>query len=246
MIRGILFDLYGTLFVYGDMKKAWADWLNCFHSSMHDCGLKISKDEFSKECDRFFSREEPAFSDTGLSVLEKRIKRLSLDFSLSVSNDDVRSIANLIVGKWQEQISLDADAISTIQHLKKSRIVGLVSNFDHPPHVRKSLSKYDLDSLFDTIVISGEIGVKKPDPRIFEPALAEVGLNATEVAYVGDTREDILAARAANMIPILIKRNGKVTNSTALDYSVEQYKNAWEDEVDLAVSSLSELIMILN
>jgi FMN phosphatase YigB (HAD superfamily) len=28
-IRGVFFDLYGTLLRYGDMKSAWADWLRC-------------------------------------------------------------------------------------------------------------------------------------------------------------------------------------------------------------------------
>ena len=62
MIRGVFFDLYGTLFVYGDMKKAWADWLHQFYISLDDLGLTLSEDEFAKECERLFWKAEPALS----------------------------------------------------------------------------------------------------------------------------------------------------------------------------------------
>lgn len=65
-MRGVLFDLYGTLLVYGDMKKAWADWLHHFYVSLCNLGLTLSEEEFSKECERLFWKAEPALSATGL------------------------------------------------------------------------------------------------------------------------------------------------------------------------------------
>jgi hypothetical protein len=53
MIRGIFFDLYGSLFVYGDMKKAWVGWLHHFHLSLKTHGLLLYKESLFKECDRF-------------------------------------------------------------------------------------------------------------------------------------------------------------------------------------------------
>ncbi len=247
MIRGVFFDLFGTLFIYGDMKKAWADWLHYFHSSMQDCGLAMSKNEFSIACDRFFGKEEPISNDTDMTVFEKRINALGFDLNINLSKVNVSSIANLIVDKWQEQISLDADAIPTIQQLKKDKVIGLVSNFDHPPHVYRCLSKYDMSDLFDTITVSGEIGVKKPDPEIFNPALAETGMDPSEVVYVGDTEEDIAAARAANMKPIFIQRQDAGTDQTALDFLTENRKQARDGNRDAnPISSLPELITLVG
>ena len=41
--------------------------------------------------------------------------------------------------------------------------------------------------MFDTVVISGEVGVKKPDPAIFRIALDQTGLQPQDVAFVGDS-----------------------------------------------------------
>jgi len=65
--------------------------------------------------------------------------------------------------------------------------------------------------------LCGEVGVKKPDPNIFKPALSSTGLTPSEVAYVGDTDEDVEAVNAAGMMPILIKRRDKDTDENYLD-----------------------------
>ena len=151
-----------THFVYGDMKKAWADWLHNFHESLQAYGLSLSKEDFSKECDRFFGKDEPISSEENLTVFERCIKSLCSALELEICNEDIKAIADFIAGKWQEQIELDQDAIPALTKLKEVKILGLVSNFDHPPHVRKYLSHYGLDNFFSTVIISGDVGLKKP------------------------------------------------------------------------------------
>ncbi len=56
---------------------------------------------------------------------------------------------------------------------------------------------------FDTISWSEEMGVEKPDPRIFELALERIGATPAEAVYVGDSFEaDVLGAAGAGIIPI--------------------------------------------
>ena len=53
---------------------------------------------------------------------------------------------------------------------------------------------------FPTIVVSGEIGVEKPDPRAFWIACEKTGFSPEETVYVGDyDRNDIAGARSAGM-----------------------------------------------
>ena len=69
--RGIFFDLYGTLLVYGNMKQAWSDWLAAFYGSLKKRGLNIAQEIFAQKCDGFFSSAEPVAAGNKLTALER-------------------------------------------------------------------------------------------------------------------------------------------------------------------------------
>ncbi|GAA0948679.1 HAD family phosphatase [Nonomuraea longicatena] len=53
----------------------------------------------------------------------------------------------------------------------------------------------DWDEVFDAVVISGEVGMRKPEPRIFQHALDLVGLPGERCVFVDDIEANIVAAR---------------------------------------------------
>ena len=70
---------------------------------------------------------------------------------------------------------------------------------------RKIMESVGLADMLDFVIDSGEVGVEKPDPRIFRIALDQAGVRADEVMYVGDLYSvDVLGARAAGLDPILL------------------------------------------
>lgn len=77
--------------------------------------------------------------------------------------------------------------------------LALVSN-GASKHQREKLDSSGLGDLFEAVVISGEVGVRKPDPAIFQLALEQLGVSASEALSVGDDPErDVEAARAAGL-----------------------------------------------
>ena len=82
-----------------------------------------------------------------------------------------------------------------------------VSNWDVSlPDV---LARCGLDGALDGVVTSAEVGARKPDPAIFEPALRLADCSADESVYVGDTPdEDLEGGRAAGIRTLLIDRGG--------------------------------------
>lgn len=58
------------------------------------------------------------------------------------------------------------------------------------------------DGMFDVVVISGEVGMRKPDPEIFEFTLQELGLPARECAFVDDLLPNVRAASALGLVGI--------------------------------------------
>jgi putative hydrolase of the HAD superfamily len=86
-------------------------------------------------------------------------------------------------------------------------MVGVISNSDGT--VRRTLEAHGLAAQVDFVIDSSEVGVEKPDPRIFALGLARAGVAASEAAYVGDLYSvDVLGARAAGLAAVLIDPRG--------------------------------------
>jgi putative hydrolase of the HAD superfamily len=249
-IQGIFFDLYGTLLVYGDMKQAWNDWLAAFYHLLTAQGLNISKASFSQTCDGFFSAPPPAGKDDHLTELEGRIQRLCAAFDHQPDMASLRDIADRIAAAWQSHIFIDPEAMPVLTHLRRrNKTVGLVSNFDHPPHVRRILSENGWATVFDTIVISSEVGVKKPDPAIFALALQRTGISAADAIYVGDTHDDVAGAIAAGIQPIFITRTDKPTDASALDFQyadqqTDDFQNGFSKNAVTIIRNLQEVLTL--
>ncbi len=82
-----------------------------------------------------------------------------------------------------------------------------VSNWDCS--LGEVLDRCGLASQLDGAVSSAEAGAGKPDPAIFEAALALAGCSADEAVHVGDTREeDVDGAEAAGIRALLLDRDG--------------------------------------
>jgi len=86
--------------------------------------------------------------------------------------------------------------------------LGIVSNFE--AWLEDLLGRLDVRDLFPVRVISGRVGMEKPDPRIYLLALSRAGVEATEAAYVGDNPEfDVVPTAALGMTPVLIDRRDR-------------------------------------
>ena len=103
---------------------------------------------------------------------------------------------------YLETIAIDPDFTASVSWLKDHYRLGLISN-DLREWSAYLRLKYGLDELFETIVISGEVGQKKPEERLFTIALETLGLDAAECVYVDDRRKNLDAAAALGFTPIL-------------------------------------------
>ncbi|MER7078450.1 HAD family hydrolase [Saccharopolyspora kobensis] len=80
---------------------------------------------------------------------------------------------------------------------------------------RKKIAAVGLADAFDVLVISGEVGVAKPDPQIFETACEALGLRPGEVAHVGDRLDtDALGAARAGLHGIWLNRGHRAPATT--------------------------------
>jgi FMN phosphatase YigB (HAD superfamily) len=64
--------------------------------------------------------------------------------------------------------------------------IGLCSNFSHSPTAMRVLERTGLREYFDAIVVSDQLGIRKPRPEIFEAVLEALDVAPEETLHVGD------------------------------------------------------------
>jgi epoxide hydrolase-like predicted phosphatase len=104
-----------------------------------------------------------------------------------------------LVGKMFADLAIYEDSMTSLvtrAHAAGGR-TGLLSNSwgnDYP--------RDGWDEMFDVVVISGEVGMRKPEPRIFEHTLELIGLAPGECVFVDDMRSNVEAAAALGMVGV--------------------------------------------
>lgn len=134
---------------------------------------------------------------------------------------------------WLAHLRLYPEVLEVIRALKGRYQLGVISNGPSDLQRRK-LKLFDLEKEFHPIVISGELGIAKPRPEIFQHALAQVGLAPEEALYVGDSPVyDIPGAQGAGMWAAWVNRNGLPVDNL-------------ERKPDYVIHDLRELVMCLE
>jgi len=102
------------------------------------------------------------------------------------------------------------DVVPALEELRARGFrLGVISNWAH--WLESRLEELNLKRLFDTLVISGTVGLEKPDPAIFTLALERSGVTAARSVHVGDSVEcDYRPAAALGFTAVLIDRRGKL------------------------------------
>lgn len=94
----------------------------------------------------------------------------------------------------------DGAMVAAVGRAKRSGIrTGLISNSWGP-------DRYDRESfpeLFDGVVISGEVGLRKPEPEIFRVGAERIALSPEQCVFVDDLRENCAGAEAVGMTAVL-------------------------------------------
>lgn len=205
-MRGYCFDLYGTLLEYGDMAVAWRDWRGALLAVLRQHGYGGDAAAVEAACDGFFGRRLESAPAGGLTVYERRLARLYRELGVAVDRRRLAAATAATIPVWQRHLTLDPTAPVVLTELAQSARLALVTNFDHPGHVRRVLADTGLERFFDVVVISAEVGIDKPDPAIFDLPLEVFGLSPCETCHVGDDAVDVLAAVAAGLEAVRIVR----------------------------------------
>lgn len=114
--------------------------------------------------------------------------------------------------------TLDLDLINFLRSLRPKYRTGLLSNAWSD--MREYLISQKIDDAFDQLIISAEVGIMKPDARIYQLALEKLGVTPDQAVFVDDSIVNIEGARAVGMYAIQFTRP---------DQTVEELKKLLND-----------------
>ncbi|MEY7848253.1 HAD family hydrolase [Natrarchaeobius sp. A-rgal3] len=118
------------------------------------------------------------------------------------------------------------DAIRVVERVAATNPTGVLTN-GAGDQQRAKLERHELADLVESVIVSGDVGVGKPNRRIFERAMA--ALPGDDQVYVGDSyEEDIVGARSAGFRPIYVVDDPGGRNEA--------------DAADAVVSSVGDLL----
>ncbi len=119
------------------------------------------------------------------------------DFRMAVANDP---------GTSRYVVMLHEAVVDRIRDLRRAGYrTGLITNNDRHRFLAEA-PDVPLDELFDVVVFSSDLGVGKPDARIFRHALAQLGVEAEAAIFLDDTPRNVDAALGLGMQGAVIDR----------------------------------------
>ena len=213
-IKAVFFDIYGTIADFFPPKE------EIQINVTEKFNITLVKDKILdayKLANNFLVKQNSIFPIRKMNDEEKlnffsEYEKIIIDNS--GSNVDVGLAKNIWVEitKQKYDLKIFPDLIQCINDLRDmGLILGLISNINMSG--KKIAEKLGLSSYFNYVFTSEDLGCEKPNKMIFEKSLDIAKLSPSEVVFIGDQVEsDILGAKNANILPILLDRHNNYEN----------------------------------
>ena len=237
-LRAILFDLGDTLIDFEPMDTRAVFRMGAGSTYEFLLQRGYSMPPFEEYCRRQHSAVKWAYFWAKFKRKEFNSKHLLGEFcaklGANLSVDELNQLAWLWYEPLTRHSSTEPETLDVLGELRNSGLkIGLVSNTFIAPEIHdRHLDMLNLLELISVRVYSSEVGHRKPDPRIFQVALDQLNVTASETIFVGDLiKTDIVGARRLGMKTVLKQPWGSARS---------------HQKADIVIRSISELPMALK
>jgi putative hydrolase of the HAD superfamily len=183
----VIFDLYGTLADVHVDEKSPAFWA-AVSAEVFDGRSSVAGEQLESAYCRLLNwhgkRSEDGF------LLDTVFAQLLGEFGVEPTPDNLQRLADAFRKHSIVYLARKDYASALLDTVRSSGYrIGLISNTE------ELLTRYDLrvlglEDVFDHAILSSELGVKKPNRKIFEEMLGRLEVHPSEAAYVGDNFDD--------------------------------------------------------
>ncbi len=219
--KAIIIDLFDTLVTWNPSLLELVSWRGrefrsttpllfpILERALANFDREIFMDTYSKVQEEIYaSKVKHEIEVTCLERFTRTLDRIGVERARVASlAEELRSTH---MARVRSVTAAPAARIEAIRKLHRHYRLALLSNFDDSATGHAIMLDTGVRDLFDVIVISAELGLRKPNPKIFTHVLAALGLGADEALFVGDTpHEDVLGAKRAGIHVAWINKRSK-------------------------------------
>ena len=217
-IQTVLFDVDDTLF---DRNRAQKEILHLIVTELPSLFRGVHTQSILDaflESDRITFREyEP-----GMASERFRVRRSETFLGLlGLCEDYAEKITQMYVELYPKVDASVPGAKSLLENLAVRLRVGVISN-GLPDVQYLKLETLNIKHLLDCVVLSGDFGIEKPDPRIFHYAAELLCARPGECLYVGDSyNDDVAGSKSAGMLACWFNPRGSAVSRTDIKPDLE-------------------------
>jgi putative hydrolase of the HAD superfamily len=212
LIDTILFDNWNTLVQAPELMRGGAS-VEVFMRSLKVQGMDVDPQRFS-EVYRPIARRQVKEAEAGgwteIDYIERLLRTLE---GLGVKEPQRSRLAvrawDDYLAEWPKQTSFFPETPALLEELQGRYRLGVVTNFMDGPTARGIFDDMGYEEIFDSLVVSVEVGYQKPASILFHRALEEMGSKPENTIMVGDTYEaDVVGAHRSGMRGVLVDLYG--------------------------------------
>jgi putative hydrolase of the HAD superfamily len=193
-VDAVLFDLYGTLLRISVDEDSPALWTG-LAAALVGAGAAIAPDRVRSEFQSIL-HDEGKRRREGF-VMEFVFRRL---LASAAVGDNVARLGMVFRELSLKELTLLPYVVPLFDALRRSGCTTAIVSNTEAVLTRFDFRRFPLLRTVDTIVLSSEVGVKKPDPRIFRIALERLRATSASTVFIGNSlTEDIAGARSIGL-----------------------------------------------
>lgn len=219
-VTHLLFDFFGTLVDYNpsnteqDFSRSHRLLLNAGSASSYNAFLEVGRQAFAdldQQCAH--ALDEFSMHDGAMIIFEQLVGRPG-------TRGELDAFVDAYLRDWDSGVSYPDGIERLLRDLATDHRMAVVSNTHDPRLVPDHLTAMGVAELFDPVVLSVEVGRRKPHPEIYRSALDQLGAAPESALFIGDTYlADYVGPREAGLSALLIDpdRQAPITDSERID-----------------------------